>query len=485
MKFPTSASSRRQAAAHVALVASLLMATLCPPRAFAASPSRPNVIFILVDDLRWDDLGCAGHPFVKSPHIDRLAREGARFLNAFMTTPLCSPSRATFLTGQYAHTHGITDNTDRRAASHALVTFPRLLREAGYETGFIGKWHMGNDATPRPGFDLWLGMPGQGKSNDPELNENGRPIQLRGYTTDLFNARAVEFVRKTRDRPFLLYLSHKAIHPETEQRADGSISDPSGSNFIPAPRHRQLYDGMKIPRRPNALAAPQGKPALERRIGDLPPLGPATGGADETILNRLRMLAAVDEGVGQILEALSATGQLDRTLIMLAGDNGYFYGEHGLSVERRLAYEESVRMPLLVRHPGLAPAGSTPTAMVLNLDVAPSLLDAAGVAPPAAMQGHSFLPLLRGESVPWRDSFLIEYWSDKVFPRVANMGYRALRNQRWKFIHYLELPGMDELYDLQTDPYEMHNLIQQPSAQEPLRTLQAELQGLLQTTGAR
>jgi N-acetylglucosamine-6-sulfatase len=281
------------------------------PQAAAADVTRPNIVFILVDDLRWDDIACGGNRLVQSPHIDRLALEGARFLNAFVTTPLCSPSRASFLTGQYAHTHGIIDNTDRSAASHRLVTFPRLLHDVGYETGYIGKWHMGNDASPRPGFDFWLGMSGQGSSNHPELNENGRPMKLSGYTTDIFNERAVAFVKRARTRPFFLYLSHKAIHPETEQRADGSLSDPGASNFIPAERHKGLYAGVTIPRRPNALVAPRGKPALQRPPGALPPLGPATGGSDETIRNRLRMLAAVDEGVGQILAALEETRQLE------------------------------------------------------------------------------------------------------------------------------------------------------------------------------
>lgn len=449
-----------------------------------AAGARPNILFILVDDLRWDDLACTGNPFVKSPHIDRVAREGARFPNAFVTTPLCSPSRASFLTGQYAHTHGIVDNTDRSAASHRLVTFPRLLHDAGYETGYIGKWHMGNDASPRPGFDTWLGMPGQGTSNDPALNDNGREVKLRGYTTDIFTERALAFMRRPRDKPFLLYISHKAIHPETEQRADGSLSDPTASNFVPAERHKALYADAKIPRRPNAGVAPQGKPALERAIAGVPPLGPATGSSDDHVRGRLRMLAAVDEGVGQLLAALEQSRQLENTVVIVAGDNGYFYGEHGLSVERRLAYEESVRIPLLIRWPRLARAGSTPEAMVLNIDLAPTLLEIAQVKAPAAMQGRSLVPVLRGDAKNWRTSFLVEYWSDKVFPRVANMGYHALRTDRWKYIHYLELPGMDELYDLRADPFEMMNAIGDPKSGESRAALQKELARVLRETGA-
>src|SRR5215510_1504143 len=162
----------------------------------AASESRPNIVFILVDDLRWDELGCAGHPYIKTPNIDRIAREGAMFRNAFMTTPLCSPSRASFLTGQYAHTHGITDNVDRSADSHRLVTFPALLHQSGYETAFIGKWHMSNDDTPRPGFDRCVTFKGQGTYLNPDINEDGKAIKPAGYITDILSSYAVEFIRR-------------------------------------------------------------------------------------------------------------------------------------------------------------------------------------------------------------------------------------------------------------------------------------------------
>jgi N-acetylglucosamine-6-sulfatase len=439
----------------------------------AAAVERPNIVFILVDDLRWDDLGCTGHPFVKTPHIDRIAREGVLFRNAFATTPLCSPSR---------HTHGIVDNIDRSAASHKLVTFPRLLHNAGYETGYIGKWHMGNDDSPRPGFDHWVALKGQGTSNDPELNENGVSRKVTGYTTDVLNDRTVDFVERKREKPFLLYVAHKALHPETVQRADGSLSDPSASHFIPAERHKQLYADAKIVRRPNAVA-PRGKPALERRVGHLPPLGPATGTSDETIRDRLRMLAAVDEGVGRLFDSLEKTKQLDRTMIVLAGDHGYFYGEHGLSVERRFAYEESIRIPLLARFPPLVKPGSTLDDIVLNIDLAPTLLELGKSPIPLAMQGRSWLRLLKGDRTEWRDSFLIEYFSDKVFPRMASLGYKAVRAGHWKYIHYTEQQGMDELYDLAADPYELHNLIGDPKARTRLDELKAELARLRRATG--
>src|SRR5688500_18640195 len=337
--------------------------------------SRPNIVFILVDDLRWDELGIAGHPYLKTPNIDRLGREGAFFPNAFMTTPLCSPSRAGFLTGQYPHTHGIIDNVDRSAASHRLITFPLLLKQAGYETAFIGKWHMGNDDTPRPGFDRWVSFKGQGSYRDPDFNIDGVSIRGSGYITDLLNGHAVDFITRRHDKPFLIYLAHKAIHPEVMQHDDGSVNLAHAEVFIPADRHRSLYAGARIPRRPSYRRTPQDKPALQRRIGNLPPLGPATVTSDEAILSRQRSLMAVEEGVGEILTALKQTGQLDNTVIVFASDNGYFYGEHGLSVERRLAYEESIRMPLLIRYPKAIKGGIVRNEFALNIDLAPTLLE--------------------------------------------------------------------------------------------------------------
>ncbi len=471
------------------LLLSLLLAFppegMSQPPSGAASDSRPNIVFILVDDLRWDELGCAGHPFVKTPNIDRIAGEGARFRNAFMTTPLCSPSRASFLTGQYAHTHGITDNVNRSVASHKLVTFPRLLQRSGYKTAFIGKWHMGNDDTPRPGFDHWVSFKGQGSYLDPDINADGKDLKPGGYITDLLTGYVVEFIKRRHDQPFLVYLAHKAIHPEAIQRDDGSVDLTDAERFIPAERHRYLYAGQKVPRRPSAMRAPVGKPALERRIGNLPPLGANTGTPDEGVRGRLRTLMAVEESVGDIFRALQETGQLDKTVIVLASDNGYFYGEHGLSVERRLAYEESIRMPLLVRYPRMIKAGTVRDELVLNIDLAPTLLTLAGAPAPANMQGRSFVPLLKGDRPRWRDSFLLEYYSDRVFPRMVQMGYKALRTGRWKYIHYLELEGMDELYDLKTDPYEMKNLIDQPGAKKALDKIKKEMERLLEETKAR
>jgi arylsulfatase A-like enzyme len=438
--------------------------------------ARPNVVFVLIDDLRFDEID---YPFVELPNIQRLAREGVRFRNAFVTTPLCSPSRASFLTGQYAHTHGITDNTDRSPRSHELVTFPRLLHDAGYETAFLGKWHMGVDDSARPGFDHWISVKGQGRYLDPEFNVNGERRVVPGYFTDILNGFALDFLARPHAKPFVLFLAHKAVHPDLTQNADGSVSDLNASTFVPAERHRALYAQAPIPHRPNHGKPPTDKPALERRFPDRPALGPATGTSDETIRDRLRVLAAVDEGLGRMLGVLEASGQLANTLVLFTSDEGYFYGEHGLSVERRLAYEESARIPLLMRLPSLVKAGRSIDELALSIDLAPTLLELCGAPKAQWMHGRSLVPLLRGERVPWRDSLLIEYFSDRVFPWVANMGYQALRTRRYKYIHYVELAGMDELYDLDADPYELVNLAGKDAGQPALLQLKPELQKLI------
>jgi N-acetylglucosamine-6-sulfatase len=466
---------------------SLLLLLAVSPNLWAApTASRPNIIFILVDDLRWDDLGCAGHPFSHTPNIDRVAREGARFLNAFATTPLCSPSRASILTGEYAHTHGIIDNTERSPQSHQLKTFPQELQKAGYATAFFGKWHMGNDNTPRPGFDRWFCLAGQGSTFDPVVNDNGREMHTRGYVTDILNAKSLEFIRQKHVRPFFVYLSHKAMHPETQQGPDGKLSDPYASNFIPAPRHKNLYEGATLPRRANWNVPPLDKPALQQKVAGLAPLGRETGSSDTVIRNRLRMLAAVDESVGDIYKTLADSGQLDNTLIVVTGDHGYFYGEHGLSVERRLAYEESIRIPIVMRYPPLIQAGSKPGRFALAIDFAPTFVELAGGSIPSQYQGRSLVPLLKGDSpADWRKSFLVEYFSDTVFPRMRKMGYKAVRNDRWKYIHYVDQTNADELYDLEHDPYELKNIDHDPAAAAPLAEMQRELQQLLENTGGK
>ena len=449
--------------------------------------TRPNIVFILVDDMRWDEYTEAGHNFLRTPHIDRVAKEGINFRNTFTTTPLCSPSRASFLTGQYAHTHGITDNVARNARSHQLETFPKRLHQDGYQTAFIGKWHMGNDDTRRPGFDYWAAMPGQGEAMDPLFNINGERKKVEGYVTDILIDQSIAFINQERTTPFLLYLSHKALHPNSLQRDDGSTIDIDAGGFVAAARHKGMYGDALINRRPNHGIAPTDKPALARKIDGLPPMGMQTATSDKTIRERSEMLMAVDEGLGRIFEALEKKGILDNTVVVFTSDHGYWYGEHGLDEERRLAYEEAIRIPLLIRYPKKITGGSRAEYPVLSIDVAPTLLQLAGITPGDEIQGKSLLPLLNNNDnseTSWRNSFLIEYYSDTVFPRVVTMGYKAVRNHRYKYIHYLELEGMDELYDLQEDPYELNNIIGDEGMAQVLAAMQDELNKLLVETGA-
>lgn len=441
--------------ASAALAVLLALAAAASPQA-----ARPNIVFILTDDQRWDALGVEGHPFLRTPNIDRIAREGAHFRNAFVTTPLCSPSRASFLTGQYVHTHRVNSNGDNGPLSHQLVTFPRLLHDAGYETAYVGKWHMGNDDSPRPGFDRWVSFRGQGQYVDPVLNEDGRVSKISGYMTDLLTDRAVEFIRRPRTKPFLVYLAHKAVH----------------GPFTPAERHRDLFADQPIRRAASAADRLDGKPALRRTLEGAAREGAGRGPGDDVIRNQLRALVAVDEGVGRILQALEETRQLENTVVMFASDNGYFWGEHSLG-DKRAAYEESIRIPLLLRYPRRVKAGMAIDAPVLNIDVAPTLLDFGSVQPPASIQGRSLVPLLAGTVRGWRTAFFAEYFAEPRFPRIPS--WQAVRTERWKYIRYTELEGMDELYDLRADPGELLNLIHDPAGAKILPELKGELERLL------
>ncbi|HWC02143.1 MAG TPA: sulfatase [Methylomirabilota bacterium] len=451
--------------------------------------TRPNIIVIVIDDLRWDELGVTGHPYMKTPHIDRLAREGARFTNAFHTTPLCSPNRACILTGQYASRHGIIDNVGRDVASHRLPTYPLALQKIGYETAHVGKWHMGNDASPRPGNDYWVSFRGQGKLVDPELQEDGRRQVARGYVTDLLNERALAFVERPRQRPFALYMAHKAVHPDVFQRQDGTIDPDTLGGYVPAERHRDLYRGAVFPPRPNVLppdVVGRTKPALaealarkEREPAGRPLLDSIHAGSQEEIRLRAAMMASVDEGVGLLLGSIERSGALDRTLIVFVSDNGYFFGEHGLGPERRFAYEDGIRSPLLIRYPPLARPGTTIDALALALDIAPTVIEVAGGTPGPHIQGRSLVPLLRGERPAWRSSFLVEYYGEAAIPWLVAMSYKAVRTTRYKYIDWTQHPDCDELYDLATDPYELANLAREPGSAALRAELRTDLHRLV------
>jgi arylsulfatase A-like enzyme len=442
----------------------LLAGSVAALSGLAAPRPKPNFLLILLDDLRYNALGCLGHPWLKTPNIDRLAAEGAIFRNAFVTTPLCSPSRATFLTGRWAHAHGITDNTDRSASSHQLSMYPALLQKAGYETAFIGKLHMGNDSSPRSGFDHWVSFPGQGRYENPPINVNGKQAEQQGFMTDVLNGHALEYLRRKRDRPFSLILSHKAVH----------------GPFTPPARHAKLYEGAPITRHPNAKDDYSTKPALRPKQPTAPgtPV-PFSGPGDEQIRNQLRLVQAVDEGVGQIYEALQASGELDRTCVMFTSDNGYLHGDHGLG-DKRIAHEESLRIPLIVRMPGLVKPGAEVQGIVLNADFAPTFLDLAGAKPGPLMRGKSFVPLMKGSGKPLRDAFLCEYFEEKQFPRIPS--WKAVRTVEWKYIGYQDHSEWNELYNLRKDPFEMNNLIADPASAGMRDRLRARLERLVDET---
>ena len=448
---------------------------------------QPNFLVILIDDLRFDEFGAGGHPYMKTPHIDRIAHEGALFERAFHTTPICSPNRASILTGQYASRHGIIDNVARDAASHRLPNYHLELKRLGYETAHLGKWHMGNEGRPRPGYDYWVSFDGHGRLNDPKLNEQGRYVQHTGYITDILNAMAVDFVSRTHDRPWSLFFAHKAVHPDAEQAADGTFKM---EGYRPAERHQDLYRGCVFPKKPNMLTAAEivkQKPAWEEVLRlrthaqSRVLLDAIHAGEQEEIRLRACMMAAVDEGVGMLLDALERTGQLDNTFILFLGDNGYFFGEHGLGPERRFAYEEGIRSPFIARYPGRIKAGARVKDLVICQDIAPTLIELAGGRPGPQIQGCSLLPLLAGKRAGWRRSFLMEYWAENAYPWLIGMTYKAVRTERHKYIRWISRSRngeLDELYDLDRDPYEVVNVINRPAYRAVRERLRRELQRL-------
>jgi arylsulfatase A-like enzyme len=450
-------------------------------------PRKPNLLVILVDDLRYDEFGAGGHPYMKTPHIDRIAHEGALFERAFHTTPICSPNRASMLTGQYASRHGIIDNVARDAASHRLPNYHLELQRLGYETAHIGKWHMGNDGKPRPGYDYWVAYDGHGRLNDPKLNEHGKYVQRRGYITDIMNSMAVDYVKRKHRKPWSLWFAHKAVHPDAEQAADGTFKM---DGYVVAERHKDLYKGCIFPKKPNMIPAAElikQKPAwaeaveLRKRPESRVLHEAIHSGEQEEPRLRAAMMAAVDEGVGMLFEALEETGQLDDTFILFLGDNGYFFGEHGIGPERRFAYEEGIRCPFTVRYPRRVKAGSRQPGLVLCQDIAPTMIELAGGKPGKHVQGRSLLPLLKGRRAGWRKSILIEYWAENAYPWLVNMTYKAVRTDRHKYIHWVNrsLNGeLDELYDLERDPFEVVNVVKRPAYRAVREKLQRELRRL-------
>jgi N-acetylglucosamine-6-sulfatase len=434
--------------------------------------ARPrNIIFILTDDHRYDAMGFMGRSFVETPNLDYLARNGVHIQNAFVTTALCSPSRASILTGQYAHRHRVIDNNN--AVPPGTTFFSQYLQSAGYDTAFVGKWHMGRDSDdPQPGFGHWVSFRGQGTylPNPNGLNVNGTRVPQKGYITDELTDYALDWLKARTDRaPFFLYLSHKGVH----------------SDFVPAERHKNRYATRRFtPPETMAPAVGAGLPmwVQNQRNSHHGVEFPYHGNLDleEYYRRYLETLLSVDDSVGRIIGFLRERRLLDSTLLVYMGDNGFAFGEHGL-IDKRTAYDESMRVPMLAHCPELFHGQSTLTRIVANIDIAPTMLEAAGLQAPSSMDGRSFLALAQGRAAPWRSSLLYEYYWERNYPQTPTM--HALRGDRYKYIRYYGLWDTDELYDIVNDPLETKNLITDTGSAPMVQTMNQELFKVLDETG--
>lgn len=442
-----------------------------------AAAERPNIVFILIDDLRTDVVGYNGHPFLETPHIDKLAYGGARFSNAFVTTSLCSPSRASYLTGQYTHNHGVVDN--HTPIPEGSRTFAELLQESGYQTAFIGKWHMGSASdAPRPGFDHWVSFRGQGRYQ-PEgrkLNVDGKHVPRTKYMTDELTDYAVGWIKaRDSETPFMLELSHKGIH----------------GLYIPAPRHRGVYSEAKWQPPATMHLTPRQRDqtpmwVLDQRNSwhgvEFPYYLRSGRSLGEMYRRYCEMMLSIDESVGRVVVALKAKGLFANTLIVFTSDNGHLWGEHGL-IDKRCAYAESIRVPLAIHYPPLIEADTKIDALVTNLDIAPTFLDLAGVPIPESMDGQSLLALFDGE-VPkgkWRDHVLYEYYWEWSYPQTPTTF--ALITKDYKLIQYHGIWDMDELYHVADDPNETTNLIHEPDQRQRVTRMRKRLHAMLKKTG--
>jgi len=446
------------------------------PAALAKTGGKPrNIIYVLSDDHRYDAMGfLKGQEWLETPHMDRIAREGVYFKNAFVTTALCSPSRATVLTGKYAHNHKIVDNNT--PIPPGTIFFPQYLQQAGYRTAFIGKWHMGHeDDAPQPGFDHWISFRGQGTylPSKDGLNINGKRVPQKGYITDELTDYALDWLNaQPAGQPWFLYLSHKAVH----------------ADFVPAERHKGKYNGKPFKFPPTMAASgemAQGRPmwVQNQRNSWHGVEFPYHSGLDvaEYYQRYAESLCAVDDSLGRVLDTLRRRGELDSTLLVYMGDNGFAFGEHGL-IDKRTAYEESMRVPLLARCPELFGApGRTVNQMVANLDIMPTLLAAAGLRAPAGLDGGNWLPIAQGQSAQWRNELLYEYYWERNFPQTPTI--HALRTDRYKFVRVHGIWDIDELYDLSEDPLESRNLIFSEKHKPIAGQMRTRLFEILEQTG--
>lgn len=455
---------------------------------------RPNILFVMTDDQTVREMSCNPGCLFSTPNMDRIAGAGTLFKNAFATNALCAPSRATVLTGVFSHIHGIRGNSevgeDVEELDSGIATFPELLQAAGYQTALVGKYHIRQQ--PR-GFDYWAIHPGQGVYFDPIFIENGVQVAKRGYATDITGDLALSFLEKReRDRPFCLLYQFKAPHRP----------------FTPAPRHERLFEDMEIPEpetfhddystRDVAAGAEDMKleVSLAPDYPDLPVHLDQEGRKrwiyQRMMKDRMRTLVAVDENLGRVLDYLETEGLAEDTLVVYTSDHGYFLGEHGW-YDKRFMYDPSIRIPLVTCYPRLCPLGAVSEALVMNVDFAPTILDFAGVPIPEAMQGKSLRGILQG-TLPedWRQSVYYEYFdrtwgvddTHRPDDAVEKFDYftahrigphRGVRTDRYKLIEYHGEGGYWELFDLQSDPHELHNRYHDPLLSEIRASLEEEL----------
>jgi arylsulfatase A-like enzyme len=434
-----------------------------------AADSRPNFVFVLADDLRWNALGCAGDKIVQTPHIDALARRGVIFRQQFVTTSICNVSRASILTGQSARRHGIVTFADPLSAAQWRESYPAKLRSAGYHTGFIGKFGVGDAkaiAAMETEFDFWRGLPNQAglffEKNDP----------ARTHKTARFGNQALEFIQgRDAAKPFCLSISFNAPHARDGQPRE----------FAPDPRDEALYAGVMLPvprkaseewflKLPEFVRESEGHRRWALRF-DTPERTQAT------LRDYYRLVSGLDREVGRIVALLEERGLVGNTVFVFTSDNGFFFGERGLA-DKWLMYEESIRVPLIIVDPRLPEArrGSAVDAMTLNIDLAPTLLELAGVEASPETQGRSLAPLLRGERpADWRTEFFYEH---HTLPAKLPQS-EGVRTERWKYLRWMnsQVP-IEELYDLQADPGEEENLALSQAHADMLAKLRDRWQAL-------
>jgi arylsulfatase A-like enzyme len=448
------------------------------PGAGSEAP-RPNFIFVTTDGHRPQCLSLNGDRIVQTPHFDRIGREGMQFQNSFVVNALCLPSRATVLTGLYSHNTGCVDNKERVIPADVPM-FTDLLREAGYEVGLFGKAHIGRLGERQ--WDRYFGFPGAGTDYFwPRIQEGSHgtvsaPQTHQGYVDDVVGDKVVEWLKQKRDKPFCLILWFQSPH----------------APFFRARRHLDLYNGVPIPKPATFDDDLQGYPGKPRAFAEADnkigtyvehstEASNCARSLEELVKDYYAGIVGADDNMGKVFQALTDTGQLDDTAIMFSADHGFFLGEWRM-YDKRFMHEPSIRTPLLVRYPRLIRPGSTAGNMVLNLDIAPTFLELAGLKVPASMQGQSMVPLLKGEAPKsWRKDWLYEYYEYPGPHKVRRN--RGVRTEQYKLIHYCEAPEEFELYDLKADPGERHNLYGDPRYANLTRDLLQRISELRQATG--